>query len=370
MNRRRFIGCGLAGMGLASVPSLAGDRVFAAGRTDQDTHTRVAMFYKAASGGAKCGLCPNNCLVSEIRPGDCHTRIYRQGRLLTQTYGNPFYVNSEKPEDRSLFHFLPGSDMLAIGTAGCNLQCLNCNVSGVSQKSPSEVPHKELFPADGIAAAGKNRARVIAFTYSEPVVFYEYMLDTAMLARQQGIKTLMTSNGYIQAEPLKRLIPFLDAAVIDLKAFNENTYMRLTGGSIKPVFETINLLHDNHIWLELSHLLVPGWTTDQNLYENMGKWMVDHGFRETPFHINRFIPSYRLTQLNATKYDDMARVREVLLKTGVSHVYAQIATDKSASTTTCPQCHAPVIIRNPSLVMPQKPGICNTCGYKIAGIWN
>jgi pyruvate formate lyase activating enzyme len=374
MDRRRFIGCGLAGAGMAAMaPGICCDNRNKVNSIDNiEKYTREALFYNFTPRGVKCELCPNNCTVTEIRRGDCRTKVFQNGKLLTRAYGNPFYVKTEKPEIRSLFHFHPGSDMLSIGTAGCTLQCLYCNVSEVSQKSPAEVSHKQLFPAEVITSCKKDNIGQLAFTYTEPVAFYEYMLDTATLAKQQGLKTIITSNGYIHAEPLKKLIPLLDAAVIEVKAFNDNTYLKLTAGTIAPVFETLRMIRENNVWLEILHLLVPGWTDNWELFEKMGKWLVDNGFQETPFHINRFYPKYRLSTLNATSYDDMKHAREVLLKSGVHHVYAYIPSDLSGISTICPTCRSEVITRNDSrvLTLPHKPGICNTCGNKIAGRWN
>ena len=373
MDRRRFIGYGLAGAGMATMgPAICCDNENGGSSIDNiGKYTREALFYKLTPRGARCELCPNNCTVTEIRRGDCKTKVLQNGKLLTQAYGNPFYVNTEKPEERSLYHFFPGSDMMSIGTAGCTLQCLYCSVSEVSQNGPAEVPHKQLFPAEVIASCKKHTIGQLAFTYTEPVAFYEYMLDTASLAKQQGIKTIITSNGYVHAEPLKKLIPLLDAAVIEVKAFNDNTYLKMTAGTIAPVFETLKMIRGSHVWLEIYHLLVPGWTDNWELFEKMGKWLVDNGFQETPFHIGRFLPKYRLSQLNPTSYDDMAKAREVLLKAGVHFVYAAHPADPSGLNTLCQNCHSEVITRNDSrvLTLPHKPGICNICGNKIAGIW-
>jgi pyruvate formate lyase activating enzyme len=373
MDRRRFIGCGLAGAGMAAMVPAVG-RDFEDGAyvpDDSGKYTREALFYQITPRGARCELCPNNCTVTEIRRGDCKTRVFKDGKLMTEVYGNPFYTNTEKPEERSLYHYYPGSELISIGTAGCTLQCLYCNVYEVSQKTPDEVSHKQLFPAEVIASCKKNTLRHIAFTYTEPVAFYEYMLDTATLAKQQGIKTIITSNGYIYAEPLKKLIPLLDAAVIEVKAFSNNTYLKMTGGTIAPVFETLKMLRESPVWLEMYHLLVPGWTDNWELFEKMGKWLVDNGFNDTPFHIGRFTPIYRLSQLSSTSYNDLAKAREILLKAGIRYVYAPNPADHSGSDTLCPNCHSPVVTRNGShvIALPEKPGICNKCGNRIAGVW-
>jgi pyruvate formate lyase activating enzyme len=372
MDRRRFIGYSLAGIGLAGTPvPICQGGVIRAPGMDKDKFLREARFYKVIPQGVKCELCPNNCSVTEIRPGECKTRIFRSGKLFTMSYGNPFYVKAEKPEIRSLFHFYPGTDMLSVGTAGCNLECLYCNVYEVSQKSPPEVPQKQLFPADVMASCKKQKSQILSFTYTEPVAFYEYMLDTATLAKQQGIRTVITTNGYLNAEPLKELLPVLNAAVIDVKAFNETTYMKMTGASIAPVFETLKAIKASGVWLEISHLLVPGWTDNWTLFEKMGNWLMDNGFQDTPFHINRFYPYYRLASLNATPIDSLVYAREVLLESGLRHVYTPTP-DGSGLTTFCPNCQSAVISRNNSHApaLPAKPGICNKCGNKIPGVWS
>jgi len=358
-------------MGLAGIPAEFCRGIGnAVPGSDNDKYTREAMYYKLIPQGARCELCPNNCTVTEIRQGDCKTRVYRNGKLFTRSYGNPYYVNTERPEIRSLYHFHPGTELMSVGTAGCNLQCLYCNVYEVSQKSPAEVPRKQLFPTDVITGCNKQKIQTVAYTYTEPLAFYEYMFDTATLANKHGIKNIITSNGYFRAEPLKRLLPLLNAAVIDVKAFNETTYMKMTGGTIAPVFETLKLIKASGVWLEISHLLVPGWTDNWVLFEKMGKWLADNGFQETPFHINRFMPYYRLSTLNATPYDSLTHAREVLLKSGMRYVYIS-SPDDSGLSTHCPHCHTVMITRNKThaLTLPKKPGICNKCGNKIPGVW-
>lgn len=189
MDRRKFIGYSLSGIGIAGIsPGFLQGNVCGAPGVDRNKFTREALYYKIIPQGAKCVLCPNECNVTAIRPGECKTRVYREGKLFTLAYGNPYYVNTEKPEIRSLFHFHPGTDMLSVGTAGCTLQCQYCNVYEISQKNPAEVPQKQLFPADVAASCIKHNIQTIAFTYTEPVAFYEYMLDTAAMAKQHGIK--------------------------------------------------------------------------------------------------------------------------------------------------------------------------------------
>ncbi len=190
------------------------------------------------------------------------------------------------------------------------------------------------------------------------MAFYEYMVDTATLAKQQGIRTIITSNGYILSKPLIKLIPLLDAAVIEVKALVITTYQKLTAGTIAPVFETLKMIKESGVWLEMYHLLVPGWTDNWALFEKMGKWLADNGFSDTPFHIGRFTPTYRLSQLNATPYDELTKAREILLNAGIRYVYAPNPPDHSGLNTGCPNCHSAVITRNDLrvLTLPDKGG--------------
>jgi pyruvate formate lyase activating enzyme len=374
MNRRRFIESSLTGMGLASIsPAFyQGNKAGTLLSPGIGKNTREAMFYTITPQGARCELCPNDCNVTEIKPGDCKTKVFRNGKLYTLAYGNPYFFAIEKPEERSLYHYCPGLEILSVGTAGCTQQCLYCNVNEVSQKSPDQVPKKVIFPPDVIVYCQKQNIRTISFTYSEPVAFYEYMLDTAMLAKQHGIKNILTSNGYIHPNPLKKLLPYMDAAVIDVKALNEAVYLKISGGSIKPVFEALKIIKESKVWLEITYLLIPGWTDNLELLDKMGKWMVENGFQDTPFHINRFIPMYRLSQLSPPSGDILSKARQTIMNTGLTHVYANNPADPTAFITHCPHCHKSVITReNNSLIgNTLKSGVCNYCGNKLGGIWN
>jgi len=371
MDRRKFIGASLSGLGLTSFGCAfcmqnAGDSLLTRAGTE---HTREAMFYRLLPNGAKCELCPIRCSVTLNRPGDCKTRTFRDGKLYTEAYGNPYYTNIVKPESLSLYHFSPGSDLFSFGTAGCNLQCLFCKVNSVSQKSPHQTSHKVFFPEDIIAYCKKKEIKTIAYSYTEPIAFFEYMLETAKLARQSNIRNVITSNGYINPAPLKMLCQYTDAAVIDVKAFSDATYQKLSCGTIEPVFDSLKILKDEGVWLEISHLLVPGYTDNYDLIGEMGNWMVQNGFKHTPFHINRFIPAYRLSQLPPTADDSILKAGEILRSSGLNYVYAD---DPKANTTFCPNCHNPFIIRQNSTIssLAISYGACSNCGYKVEGVWN
>ena len=295
----------------------------------------------------------------------------KNGRFICNAYGNPYYVNYETPEKKSLFHYLPGEKMLVIGTCGCNLACLYCNVSIASQISPDELWHQTLFPEQAIQTCLKENIRTIAYGYTEPVAFYEYMLQTAKLARAKGIRNVFCSNGYINEAPLRQLAPYIDAAIIDVKAFSEATYLKLTGGSILPVFNSLKVLKEMQVWLEISHLIVPTWTDNFELIRKMCAWLKDNGFISTPLHFNRFEPSYKLTHLPETPGEQLKKARKLAIEIGLQYVYLDLPDEKEALTTWCPKCKKALVERtvNGKVINLLKNSCCSHCGEKTDGIW-
>lgn len=369
MDRRQFVTYGFAGLGAAFCPPLTVTASGCAG--DKNSFSCEALFYDVQPNGYACGLCPNKCIVTETRPGNCRTRYVKNEKLVCIAYGNPYYVNTQVPEQLPLFHFRPGEKTLLIGTAGCNLGCLYCNVSEISQASPADLYHHALFPSEVIETCMKEGIRNIAYGYTEPVVFFEYMLETAKLARAKGISNIFCSNGHINEKPLRWLGSYLDAAIIDVKAFNEATYLKLTGGSVIPPLNTVKMLHEMKVWLEVSHLLVPGWTDHADLMGKMFAWMKENGMENVPFHLNRFEPHYRMKDLKPTPEESLSRARKLAMGKGLKYVYLDLPDRQESLTTWCPHCGKPIYERN--LNGPVRSGIkngcCESCGEKIPGIW-
>jgi pyruvate formate lyase activating enzyme len=373
MDRRAFMKYGLTGIGgLVCMENSA--NIFSHYNyisPSDERFTCEPLYFQKLANGYACELCPNKCIVTDIRPGNCRTRYVKNDRFLCSAYGNPYYVNYEIPEKELLFHFLPGEKMLVIGICGCNLGCLNCNVSAISQVSPEEVRHQTLFPEQVIETCLNDNIKIIAYGYTEPVVFYEYMLKTAKLAHTKGIKNVFCSNGHINDGPLKQLAPFLDAAIIDVKAFSEASYQKLTGGSILPVFNTLKVLKEMKVWLEISHLLIPSWTDNFELIGKMCTWLNEKGFNSTPFHFTRFQPSYRLSHLNETSIEQLNKARKIAIDAGLQFVYLNIKEAKESLTTYCPKCKKEVAERilGGETILQLKNGFCKSCGEKINGIW-
>ena len=232
------------------------------------------LYTKLKNHKVVCGICPNHCILA---PGDrsvCRSKVNLDGKLYSLTYGNPCAVNTDPIEKKPLFHFKPRTKAFSLATTGCNFRCLNCQNWEISQAKPHEVPYTyELFPYDVIAATQKSRAQSIAYTYSEPITFFEYMIDTARLARKAGLYNLWISNGYINEKPLVALCQVLDAASVNLKAFSDDVYRKLNGGRLKPVLNALKTLHTNKIHLEMINLIVPGYVDDNDMVKRMCAWI-------------------------------------------------------------------------------------------------
>ena len=321
--------------------------------------------------GIKCRICPNNCILMEGSESICHTHVVKNGKLYTIAYGNPCAVHTDPIEKKPLFHFLPGSSSFSIATAGCNLACLNCQNWEISQQSPKDISHTELFPGKVVEEAIKNRCRSISYTYSEPTAFYEYMYDTAELARANGIKNLLVSNGYINEKPLLDLCKYLDGANIDLKSFTEKSYARLTRGRLQPVLNTLATLRSEGVWLEITNLILPGLTDDLNMIREMCEWLFLRGFADSPLHFSRFHPMFQLAGLPYTPVETLVKAREIALETGIRYVYIGNVPDNDSENTFCPSCKMVVIKRKGFAVLSEnlEHGACKNCRTAIAGVW-
>jgi len=333
--------------------------------------TKEASFYSVTPKGIRCLICPNECDIKEGESGDCRNRINKKGKLYTIAYGNPCAVHIDPVEKKPLYHFLPGSRAYSVATAGCNLACLNCQNWTISQKSPAETKNYDLLPEKLVESCLENRCELIAYTYSEPVTFYEYTFDSSILARQAGIKNAIVTAGYINKEPLLKFCKVIDAANVDLKSFSDDIYLRLNAGSLQPVLNTLLTLKEEGVWLEITNLVVPSWTDDMDMIKRMCDWLVSNGFKDTPLHFSRFHPSYKLTQLPPTPVNILTSAREIALKEGLEHVYIGNVPGLNAEHTVCSGCGEVVIKRRGFVIIENniRDGKCSFCSEKIAGVW-
>ena len=332
---------------------------------------RLAMFQEESARGVVCKICPNECTPKEGELSDCHNRVVRKSKLYTMAFGNPCAVNIDPVEKKPLYHFLPGSTAYSIATAGCNFACLNCQNWTISQTSPDKTRNFDMPPEDVVANAIAGNCRSIAYTYSEPVTFYEYVFETSKLARAAGIKNIMVSNGYINKEPLKQLCRYIDGAKIDLKSFSDNTYLKLSGGKLQPVLDALKTYRDEGVWLEIVNLVVPGWTDKEDEIALMCQWLADNGFTDVPLHFSRFQPQYKLEHLPPTPTGILGTAAALAQKAGLKYIYIDNVPGAGIDDTVCPSCKQKVIERSGFRIVADrlKNGKC-TCGTVIPGIWS
>jgi pyruvate formate lyase activating enzyme len=335
-------------------------------------YKKEAMFQEETARGIMCRICPNECVLKEGELSKCNNRKVHNNKLYTLAYGNPCAANVDPVEKKPLYHFLPGSRAFSIATAGCNLVCLNCQNWTISQTSPDKTKNYDLSPSEVVEQCKTSGCKSIAYTYSEPVTFYEYAYETALLAKKAGIKNIIKSNGYINPEPLRKLCAVMDAANIDLKAITEATYLKLTGGKLQPVLDTLKIYKESGIWLEITNLVVPTWTDNNDEIRTMCKWLADNGFKNTPIHFSRFYPIHKLEQLPPTPVAMLNKAASIASEEGLKYVYTGNVPGNEISDTKCPECKTTLIKRQGFRVESYtlSGDKCSKCGKVIDGVWN
>jgi len=332
-----------------------------------------AMFWeKLDENRVKCVLCPRECQVADVERGYCGVRENQVGEYQTLVYGALCSANVDPIEKKPLFHYQPGTTAFSIATAGCNIECKFCQNWQISQFRPEQVESVPIDPDRLIAACKARQSPTIAYTYSEPVIFYEYMHDTAALAREHGIGSVMISNGYIQEEPLRRLCRHLTGVKIDFKAFTEKFYAESCAGELKPVLKVLQVLKDIGIWLELVVLIVPTLNDSPDEIRRMGEWVIEHLGPDVPMHFTRFHPTYRVTNLPRTPVSTLERCRQIALDAGVRYVYAGNVPMHPGENTYCHNCQHELIRRLGFRVRFNRitAGKCPNCGTNIPGVWS
>lgn len=333
---------------------------------------REAFSYTPLDGEkVQCLICPNQCVLDHGDRSVCQSKVNHHGVLYTLTYGNPCAVHVDPIEKKPLFHFRPGSLSFSIAAAGCNFRCLNCQNWEISQARPHEVRHVELFPDAVVNEAIKSRSASIAYTYSEATAFFEYMLDTSRIARKKGVSNLYISNGYINESPLAELCKVLDAANINLKAFSDDIYRKLIGGRLAPVLETLKHLDRKKVHLEITNLVVPGYTDDAEMVKRMCGWIVKHLGPDHPLHFSRFHPMYKLDRLAATPVATLDRFRTLAMAEGIRYVYIGNVPGHEGCHTFCHNCKKKIIHRDGFTIRDLliKNGVCPFCGTRIPGVF-
>ena len=308
------------------------------------------------------------CILAPGERGRCSVRLNVDGELVSLVYGRPVAVNIDPVEKKPLFHFMPGVDVFSIATAGCNLKCEFCQNWEISQAAPEDVSPYDMPPEAVVENALSYGCKAIAYTYTEPVVFFEYTRDCARLARAAGIKNILVTAGDINRGPRSELAEYIDAANVDLKSMSDTYYRNICGGTLQPVLETITYLKESGTWVDVTNLIVPTLNDDPDEIRDMCKWIIDNLGSEYPVHFSRFHPNFRLTNRPPTPVKTLEMAYNIALEEGLKYVYignvAEIAED-----TYCPNCGKKIIDRSGYLIrsIHIKDGKCEFCNFKIFG---
>ena len=374
ISKREFLKRGLLGscactLGLNKAHAISS--LFSNSSDDLWKWSKLSKYYIETPKGIKCMVCPNDCVIKEGEAGDCKSRVNNHGKIYSIGYGNPCSLHVDPIEKKPLYHFLPESKAFSLAVAGCNLACLNCQNWQISQVGPKETRNYDLMPPKVYKQAEYYKCQSIAYTYYEPIAFYEYFLDSSRIAHEHGMKNVMVSAGYINEKPLREVAKFIDAANIDLKSFEDEIYARLNAGKLEPILNTLQILKDEGVWLEITNLVVPEWTDDMAMIKKMCKWLYKNGFEDTPLHFSRFSPLYKLAHLPETPVSTLQNAHNIAKNEGLNHVYIGNVPGSKAQNTYCPKCKKIVIERKGYKILQNNllSGKCKSCNTSIAGYW-
>jgi pyruvate formate lyase activating enzyme len=332
---------------------------------------KALLWTPLSNNRVKCHLCPHSCNLKEGQPGICMVRKNVRGELISLNYDKIAAIHSDPIEKKPLYHVLPGSQSLSIATMGCNFSCAFCQNHSLSMVGDqNQIFGEKKSPEDLIALALESGARSISYTYTEPTVFFELMLETAKLARQNGLKNIMVSNGYMSHDALSMIAPYLDAANIDLKAFSDEFYRKYCNARLEPVIKTIKAMRELGIWIELTTLLIPGLNDNQNELEQLIQFIFEMG-DSIPWHLSRFFPHYQLLETSPTDVAVIISILQSAGDKGIKFLYGGNFSSAEWTNTICPECGTLLIERNgySTEISGLDNGRCSGCGILIPGIW-
>lgn len=378
--RRAFLGQALRAAGLLAVPGAASwllsryppPTTFLASAQRANPLLRQARWWKTACAGVQCTLCPFECFLPEGNRGICNVRQNVGGTLYTLVYAQPVSVHIDPIEKKPVYHLYPGSRSYSLATVGCNLRCAFCQNWEISQAHPEQARGELLTPEDIVRSAVSTQCRSIAYTYAEPTVFYEYVYDTAVLAKRRGLRNVLVSCGYINPEPLAALAPLFDIIKIDLKGFNERFYRRVVKGELRFVLRTLVELRRHGVLTEIVNLVVPTLNDDPEEIRRMCRWIMQELGPDTPLFFSRFSPQYQLQNLPPTPAETLERAHDIARAEGIRYVYIGNVHGHPAENTYCPTCSHVLIRRHGYAVLEYRlapGGFCPYDGTKIPGVW-
>lgn len=296
--------------------------------------------------------------------------------MFSLVYGQPCALNIDPVEKKPLLHFHPGEPCLSLGCTGCNMSCRNCQNWEISQAAPLDVPSYSLGPDALVQTAKANGCRMVAFTYTEPLTYIEYTRDCAKACKEAGLSTILVTAAFVNKKPLADLLPYIDAANVDLKSFSEETYRRISNGGLHPVLNALCDMKQAGVWVEVTNLLIPGVNDDPEMVRYMCRWLVANGFADNPLHFSRFFPQYRMKDVEATPIAMLRKAKSIALGEGLHYVYVGNTGGDGDEDTVCPYCGELLVKRNiykilqNRLSIPGSEGVCPRCGKRIAGVWN
>ncbi|MBZ5589471.1 MAG: AmmeMemoRadiSam system radical SAM enzyme [Acidobacteriia bacterium] len=375
LTRRELAAAACAGAAVALLPRSAdaaspqvGDRIAA-----EDLPAREASWYrKLPESRVECQLCPRGCQVADAERGGCGVRENRGGTYYTLVHGVACTVHIDPIEKKPFFHVLPGAQALSYATAGCNVECKFCQNWEISQFRPEQAEARYLPPETLAQIARNNGVPLLSATYSEPVVFWEYVRDTAAAGRKVGLRSTVVSNGYIQEKPLKEVLPLLVAMKVDLKAFSERFYKDVVRGELKPVLKALEVIKASGTWFEIVVLLIPGLNDSEEEVRALTRWVKTNLGSEVPLHLTRFHPTYRLTNLPPTPLETMERAWQIAKAEGLAFAYMGNVPGHPGENTTCPGCGKKLIRRIGFEVLENTMAgaKCPQCKRSIPGVWS
>lgn len=320
----------------------------------------------------QCRLCPKECRIAPGQAGDCRIRINLDGTLRAVTYGFPVAVHVDPVEKKPFFHYYPGERILSVATVGCNMHCKNCQNWQISQANPEDAEAHALPPERLVALALEEGIPLVAYTYTEPIAYYEYTYETAALARRAGLRSAIVSAGYGNEEPMRALFQVVEAATVDVKCFDDRFYREVCDGGLRPVLNTLEIAREEGAWLEVSNLVIPGMSDDRETIRALVRFVRDHLGPDTPLHFLRFVPHHQLRNLPPTPVSTLEIAWKLAQDEGLHHVYIGNVPGHEAENTRCPSC-GKVVIRRVGYHLDRDEfhvrddGTCGLCGGRIAG---
>ncbi len=338
-----------------------------------DSTVPTKYWHKLEDGRVQCDLCPRFCKLHEGQRGLCFVRANEGGEIVLTTYGRSSGYCIDPIEKKPLNHFLPGTPVLSFGTAGCNLACKYCQNWDISKSREMDTLADQAYPETIARAAKALGCRSVAYTYNDPVIFHEYAIDVAKACHKEGIKSVAVTAGYVCPEPRAEFYQHMDAANVDLKAFTEEFYHKLTGAHLEPVLDTIKYIkHETDVWLELTTLLIPGKNDSEKELQEMTQWVVENLGSDVPLHFTAFFPAWKMLDIPPTPVETLERAREIAIGNGVRYAYTGNVHDKAGQSTWCHQC-GQILIGRDGYVLSEwnlaLDGTCNKCGASCAGIF-